>query len=82
MEEQKVIEDIVEFKAITDKVVWGVCSEETKESMVEISGYDLDISFNMDYIKSVEDIEACISGVGEVFRKLLLERVLSSKTTG
>ena len=78
--EGQVIEEKVEFKAISDRRIWGVRSSETNEQMVTISGYDLDIDFNMQYLKSIEDVEACLSGLSEVFRKLLMARLLPSQT--
>ena len=61
-------EPTVEFKLNSDRSVYRVTNQELNEPLVEITGYDLQINFNMQYLRSVEDIEA-----GEIIMDKLLE---------
>lgn len=69
-------EPTVKFKLITDRNVMNVINEDIKEPLVEISGYDLQIRFNMQYLKSVEDIDAACKGISDLFRQTILEKLL------
>lgn len=69
----------VQFKFITDRTMFTVRSEEIDQPLVEISGYDLQIKFNMEFIKSLEDTEAAVQGLAELFRKIILSQALSEK---
>lgn len=87
MEEEKNIqlppvdEATVTFKLITDRDVMNVINEDIKEPLVEISGYDLQIRFNMQYLKSVEDIDAACRGISDLFRQTILEKLLEHRQT-
>lgn len=72
-------EPTVTFKLITDKDVMNVINEDIKEPLVEISGYDLQIRFNMQYLKSVEDIDAACKGISDLFRQTILEKLLEHR---
>lgn len=77
MEEGKIIDEPkVEFRSISDRSVFNVINEDTGVVLVEISGYDLQINFNMEHINSVEEVEAAVSGLGELFRQSILEELL------
>lgn len=83
MEEQKqegayshVDEPVVQFKVNSDRIVREVINADTKQVLVHISGYDLQINFNMQYLKSVEDIEAACSGISQLFRDIIMEKLL------
>ncbi len=69
----------VEFKMITDRSVFNIVNEEIDKTLVEISGYDLQINFNMEYINSIKDVEAAINGLGNLFRDIIMEKLLEHK---
>lgn len=71
MAEQK-----IEFLAITDKSTIAIVHPETEKTLAEITGYDVDIKFNMELINSPEDIDATVAGLGEAFKDLLLNNLL------
>lgn len=79
--EENIIKDepTVEFKSISDRVVRAVINEDINQTLVEISGYDLMINFNMEYINSVEDVEAAIDGLGDLFRRIIMDKLLEHK---
>lgn len=66
----------VKFKLISDRDVMNVINEEINEPLIEISGYDLQINFNMAYLKSIEDINAACEGVADLFRQTIMEKLL------
>lgn len=76
MEENISNEPQVVFNAMSDKRVFGVKSEETDEVILEISGYDLDIRFNRDKMRNIEDIEGVLDGLKDLFRQLILDDLL------
>ena len=74
----KVNEPTVHFKLITDRIIREINNPEINQTLIRISGYDLQIDYNLQYIKSVEDIEAACNGIAQLFRedimRVLLER--------
>lgn len=83
MEEKKqeggyshVDEPVVQFKTISDRIIREVINADTKQVLVHISGYDLQINFNMQYLKSVEDVEAACGGIAQLFRDIIMEKLL------
>lgn len=76
---EPVPEKVVEFKLISDRSVLHVISPKSQKVMVEISGYDLDINFNMEYLKSMEDIDAACEGLSQLFREIIVEKLLEYK---
>ena len=72
-------EPTVEFKLITDRDVMAIVNDEIKQNLIEISGYDLQINFNMEYINSIEDVEAAVSGIGDLFRQVIMKKLLEHK---
>ncbi len=72
-------EPTVQFKLMSDRDVLTIRNEEIDQPLAEISGYDLQINFNMDFIKSVEDIEAVVEGMSELLRKNILAQLLTAK---
>lgn len=70
-------EPTVRFKAISDRIVREVVNADTKQVLVHISGYDLQINFNMQYLKSVEDVEAACSGIAQLFRDIIMDKLLA-----
>lgn len=69
----------VEFNLITDKICLGVINDDIGEPLVEISGYDLQINFNLKFIKSVEDVELAVNGIGDIFRKTIMDQLLEDR---
>ena len=59
MDEQQKTEDTVVFKA-DDRMTYGAMNYDGTELMAVISGYDLNIAFNMRTINSLADAEAAI----------------------
>lgn len=69
----------VSFRAMSDRDVIRIYKEETDQTLAEISGYDLAINFNMEFINSVQDIEAALEGMSEVFRDAILQQMFKEK---
>lgn len=69
----------VMFRSITDRDVFRIVNQETDKTLVEISGYDLQINFNMEYLNSVQDIEAASQGLKDMFKEIMLEQVFKEK---
>lgn len=68
------------FKVISDRTVLKVVNEKHPEiTLAEISGYDLNIAFNMEYINSLEDVEAVVEGLGKLFRNTIMDILLANK---
>lgn len=74
-----VTEPTVQFKLWTDRSQMLIQNEETKETLVEISGYDLQFNFNMEHINSINDVETAIGGLGNMFRQIILDKLLEYK---
>lgn len=72
-------ETIVNFRMLSDRTVYSIVNEATNQPMVEISGYALNFLFNMEYINTVEDIETACSGLSQLFRELIMEKLLEQK---
>lgn len=66
----------VVFKALSDRGVYKVEDDETGATVMEITGYDLDIDFNMSYINSVEKVESTVQAIGELFRRAIMTKLL------
>lgn len=89
MEETKLLlnttqteEPHVEFKLISDRSVCKIVNPEIQKTLVEISGYDLQINFNLEFLNSIEDIEAAIEGLGNLFRDIIMKQLLDHKQNG
>lgn len=68
-----------EFRVISDRDAFTVKNADNDEILVEISGYDLQINFNMEYINSVQDVEATVEGIGNLFRQIIMDKLLEYK---
>lgn len=73
----KVNEPTVHFKLISDRIIREIINPEIKEPLVRISGYDLQIDFNMKYLKSINDVEAACNGIAQLFRDEIMEVLLN-----
>lgn len=67
------------FRSMSDRDILRVYKEDTDQTLVEISGYDLEINFNMSLITSVQDIEAVLGGLTELFRDSIMKQMLGEK---
>ena len=66
----------VVFNPQSDRRFFSVKSEDGKETMMEISGYDLDVRFNRNVIKTVQDVESLLDGIKDLFRKIIMEDLI------
>ena len=76
---EPVQEPTVIFRSITDRSVMTIANAETDKTLVQISGYDLQIEFNMEYINSMQDVEAAVNGLKDLFRDIILERLFKDR---
>lgn len=72
----KVNEPTVHFKLITDRIIREINNPEINQTLIRISGYDLQIDYNLQYLKSVEDIEAACNGIAQLFREDIMRVLL------
>ena len=72
------LEETVSFQ-VGDRIIYGVLNYDGNEYMATISGYDLQISFNMRLINSLSDAEACANGIADVFYQALMNQLLEMK---
>lgn len=70
------LEPEVAFNTLSDRRIWAVQTEDTHETIMEISGYDLQIKFNRDKLTSIEDIEGMLDGLKNLFRQVVMENLL------
>ena len=58
----------IEFRVISDKGLLAIKNPDINKNLVEISGYDLQVNFNMEYLNSIEDVESAVNGISDLFR--------------
>lgn len=76
MEEKEISEERqVSFKEIDDLTSFTVKTEDGK-ALFYISGYGLTVNFNRDMLNSVEDVEAMLDGIKDLFRKMVMKSLL------
>lgn len=79
MEQQKKMsEDVPEtitFRT-ADRMTYGALGYDGNELMAVISGYDLEIKFNLRLINSLADAEACADALAQVFYEALMEQLI------
>lgn len=81
MEENKMIEnpdETVTFKQ-SERMTYGALNYDGTEMMAVISGFDLNIAFNMKVINSLADAESCANALSDVFYEVLMEQLLALK---
>jgi hypothetical protein len=71
-------EETITFKT-AERMMYGVLDYEGNELMAAITGYDLDVSFNMCLIHSIADAESCANALADVFYQALMEKLLAKK---
>jgi len=76
MEEKEISEERqVSFREIDDLTSFTVKTEDGK-ALFYISGYGLTVNFNRDMLNSVEDVEAMLDGIKDLFRKMVMKSLL------
>lgn len=78
-EQQHEPEETVVFKP-GDRMTYGAMNYESTELMAVISGYDLNIAFNMRTINSLADAEAAANALADVFYEVLMEQLIAEKS--
>lgn len=68
----------VTFK-VEDRMTYGVLNYDGNELMAAITGYDLNVVFNMRLINSLADAEACANALADVFYQTLMEQLIARK---
>lgn len=63
-----------------DRMTYGALGYDGNELMAVISGYDLEIKFNMRLINSLADAEACADALAQVFYEALMEQLIQEKS--
>jgi hypothetical protein len=80
MEDEK-REETVTFKT-GERMMYGVLNYDGNELMAAITGYGLDVSFNMRLINSIADAESCADALANVFYRALMEKLLAKQKPG
>ena len=76
MEEKEISEERqVSFREIDDLTSFTVKTEDGK-ALFYISGYGWTVNFNRDMLNSVEDVEAMLDGIKDLFRKMVMKSLL------
>jgi len=70
-------ETTVHFQEMSDLSIIGVVHPKTQESMAEITGYNLDVKFNMALINTPEDIDNVAQGLADAFKEMLLDNLIN-----
>lgn len=78
-EQQLNPEETVTFKG-SDRMTYGAMNYDGTEMMAVISGYDLNIAFNMRTINSLADAEAAANALADVFYEVLMEQLIEEKS--
>lgn len=83
MEQEKLdtreqVPETVTFRT-ADRITYGALGYDGDELMAVISGYDLEIKFNMRLINSLADAEACADALAQVFYDTLIEQLIRAK---
>lgn len=72
------IPETITFRT-ADRMMYGALGYDGNELMAVISGYDLEIKFNMRLINSLSDAEACANALADVFYEALMEQLINEK---
>ncbi len=68
-------EEIVSFKK-SERMLYGVLNYDGNELMAAVTGYDLEVNFNMRLINSLADAESCADALANVFYQALMEKLI------
>lgn len=69
-------ETIYKFRAVNDLTTYQIIDDVTRKPMMVISGYGLKMEFNMAELRSSDKIDQLLSGLTDMFRKLIYEQAL------
>jgi hypothetical protein len=72
------VPETVTFRT-ADRTTYGALGYDGNELMAVISGYDLEIKFNMRLINSLADAESCADALAQVFYDTLIEQLIQAK---
>lgn len=72
-------EETISFKKDTERMMYGAVGYDGNELMAAITGYDLQVSFNMRLINSIADAESCANALADVFYQALMEQLIAQK---
>lgn len=68
--------ELITFR--TDELMcYGVLDYEGNEMMAAITGYDLEVRFNMRIINSLADAESCANALADVFYQALMKQLIA-----
>ena len=67
------LEPEVVFNTLSDRRILAVQTEDTHETIMEISGYDLQIN-----LQNIADIESMLDGLKDLFRRVVMQDLLES----
>lgn len=76
--QQMGLEPEVVFNTLSDLTVLAIQTEDTHESLMEITGYGIDIKFNRDKINSLADVESLLDGVKDLFRTIIMKDLIGT----
>lgn len=83
IEKQKANIDVDEgevvFKERSDFTIFQIVDDRTGAVLAYISGYALDINFNLAELKSVQRIEQLIEGIEKLFRSFVVEKIMGKE---
>ena len=68
---------VMMFREREDYDIYQIVDERTNKPLAYIGGYALQISFNMDELKSMERVEQCLQGLTKLFRKFITDQALN-----
>lgn len=71
-------EETITFR-VEDLTTYGVLGADGTEFMAAISGYGLDIAFNLKLINSLADAEAMADAMADVFYEALMDKLIARK---
>ena len=71
-------DETITFK-VKDLTTYGVLNYDGNEFMATITGYALNIAYNMKLINSLADAEAMANGLADVFHHQLMDQLIAMK---
>lgn len=73
------MEEQITFNAFSDKNIYAVESDDGTGIVAEISGYDLQVKFDLSKINTLEDAENACETLSKVFFKALFQQLLEDR---
>ncbi len=73
------LEGILLFRQQTDLTICQITDERSGSVMAYISGYALNIRFNMEQLNSVAKVEQCLEGIKKLFRSFIVQQAIENK---